>query len=379
MTDFTSALYLGIEHGSRDLAGWERLTLGKPAALEPPPGAAGVEQDLAALVGCERALLGASTLHIFHDLVPMVCRPGSVVVVDDCLYPIARWGVERAAALGTPVMTFRRHDVRALWRAIERGGGNRPVVVADGFCLACGQSAPVREYVECVAPIDGLVVLDDTQALGIVGRAPRPAAPYGSGGGGSLSRARLRDPRVIVASSLAKAFGAPLAMVGGSAAWLTEFERRSSTRVHCSPPSAAAIAAAAHALAINRRAGDALRLRLAERVARLRRGLGSLAASPGVFPVQDVRLPAGIDPIALHAQLRSRGIHTVLSRGTHGNPPRIVFVVTARHETREIDLASTSLAELTARAPRNDSGGGSGHGKWTDELRTVWSGTRASG
>jgi len=78
VTDFTSALYLGIEHGSRHLAAWDRLTLGKPAALEPPPGAAGVEQDLAALVGCERALLGASTLHLFHDLVPIVCRPGSV-------------------------------------------------------------------------------------------------------------------------------------------------------------------------------------------------------------------------------------------------------------------------------------------------------------
>src|SRR5262249_28885917 len=156
--------------------------------------------------------------------------------------------VERAAALGTPVMTFRRHDARALWRVIQQGAWNRPVVVADGFCPACGMSAPVREDLECVAPAGGLVVLDDTQALGIFGCAPRPAAPYGSGGGGSLSLSRIRDPRVIVASSLAKAFGAPLALVAGSAAWLAEFERRSSTRVHCSPPSAAAIAAAVHAL-----------------------------------------------------------------------------------------------------------------------------------
>jgi 8-amino-7-oxononanoate synthase len=194
-----------------------------------------------------------------------------------------------------------------------------------------------------------------------------------------LSLAQIRDDRVIVASSLAKAFGAPLAMIAGSAARLAEFERRSSTRVHCSPPSAAAIAAATHALAINRRMGDALRARLAERVARLRSGLGSLAASPGSFPVQHVRLPEGIDPVALHAQLRRRGIQTVLSRGSHGSPPRIVFVLTARHEPREIDQASTSLAELTARAPRKDSGGGSGHGKWTDELWTVRRGTHASG
>jgi 8-amino-7-oxononanoate synthase len=35
--DFTSALYLNMQHASRDLPGWEQLTLGKPAALEAPP------------------------------------------------------------------------------------------------------------------------------------------------------------------------------------------------------------------------------------------------------------------------------------------------------------------------------------------------------
>jgi 8-amino-7-oxononanoate synthase len=62
MLDFTSALYLGLEHASWSLPGWERLTLGKPAALQEVPGADQVQRELAEVTGCERVLLGASVL-----------------------------------------------------------------------------------------------------------------------------------------------------------------------------------------------------------------------------------------------------------------------------------------------------------------------------
>jgi 8-amino-7-oxononanoate synthase len=375
VADFTSALYLGLEHGSRQLAGWNRLTLGKPAALESPPGAAGVEQALASLIGCERAVLATSTLHVFIDLLPIVARSGTVLFVDDGLYPIARWGVERAAAFGAPVVRFRQHDVTAFRRAMANAGRMRPVVVADGFCPACGTPAPLRAYVESVAPRDGLVVIDDTQALGIMGRSPGPAAPYGSGGGGSMALAEISDRRVVVASSLAKAFGAPVAAVAGSNELISAFTTLSPTRVHCSPPSAVAIAAAANALEINRRDGDALRRVLAERVSRLRRGLGALAGSRGLFPVQHVRLPQRVDPLSLHRQLWSRGIHTVLTRSDDRSPARVAFVLNARHQDREIDQAlaslAASLAEMPGRTTQTKWGGGSGNGKSTAELRAL--------
>ena len=345
MADFTSALYLGIEHGSRQLAEWERLTLGKPAALEPPPGAAAVERKLAALVNCESALLAPSTLHVFWDLVAILSARGVRLFVDDGLYPIGRWGVERAVACGAVATWFRRHDVSALSAAIARAGHGVAVVVADGFCPACGVPAPLRAYLDCVAPRDGLVLLDDTQSLGIFGESPGRSGPYGSGGGGSLPAAGVRDRRVVVVSSLAKAFGAPLAMLAGPAAVVSAFENRGSTRVHCSPPSAAAIAAAANALAVNRRSGDALRATLAARVQRFRRGLGKLAASASLFPVQALRLPARVDPRKLYEGLGKRGVQTVLSRGDDGGRARVTFVLTARHRDSEIDQALASLVD----------------------------------
>jgi 8-amino-7-oxononanoate synthase len=370
--DFTSALYLGIEHGSRQLAEWERLTLGKPAALEPPPGAAAVEQELAALVGCERALLAPSTLHVFWDLIAILSARGAHLFVDDGLYPIGRWGVERAVARGAPATWFRRHDANALRAAIARASPGAPVVVADGFCPACGVAAPLRAYLDCVAPRDGLVLLDDTQALGIFGRAPGGWAPYGSGGGGSLALAGVRDRRIVVVSSLAKAFGAPLAMLVGAEAVVAAFESRGTTRVHCSPPSAAAIAAAVNALAVNRRSGDALRRTLAGHVLRFRQGLERLTASASVFPVQPLRLPAMADPRRVYEGLRNRGVQTVLSRGEHGGRARITFLLTARHQDSEIDYALASLAEVIGHEPPLNRRGGISDGKSTSKSRAAF-------
>ena len=39
MLDFTSALYLGLQHPSRALKSWEQFTMGKPNALQTPPDA----------------------------------------------------------------------------------------------------------------------------------------------------------------------------------------------------------------------------------------------------------------------------------------------------------------------------------------------------
>jgi len=92
MLDFTSALYLGFGHPSVALAPWRALTLGRPAALEEPPGAGEVAADLADLTGAAAGLLFPSTLHLFRDLFAAVVAKGAMLLIDAQAYPIARWG-----------------------------------------------------------------------------------------------------------------------------------------------------------------------------------------------------------------------------------------------------------------------------------------------
>jgi 8-amino-7-oxononanoate synthase len=245
-----------------------------------------------------------------------------------------------------PVRTFAHHSPDGLRRALATAGRGRPVVVCDGFCPGCGRPAPLPEYLDAVRAAGGLLVVDDTQALGIFGEAPGPGLPYGRGGGGSLRRWGIEGPELLLGASLAKGFGAPLAALSGSRALVERFAAESLTRVHGSPPSVPAVRAAARALALNRARGDGLRERLAGNVERFRgllaeRGVRRIAG--GSFPVQT--LPGLADAAGVHARLEREGIRAVPRAAP---VPVLTFLLRADHE--EHDLARAACA--VARAAR---------------------------
>jgi 8-amino-7-oxononanoate synthase len=337
--DFTSSLYLGFQHGASSLPAWRQLTLGKPAALEDPPGASRVEHELAALTGCEAAVLAPSTLHIFVDLIPMLAGSNAAILVDRDAYRMAWWGIEQASARGVKQVKFGPHDPQEL-AELAGGVGARPIVVTDGLSVESGQPAPIRDYAQAAARHRGVLVIDDTQALGI----------NGTGGGGSLREAGLRLKGAMVVNSLAKGFGVPVAMLGGSAKLIAMFRRRSLTRMHCSPPSVAAIAAAARALEMNRRRGDALRSQLARRVAYFNRGLETIGihSNGSLFPVRPLKLPKDLDARGLNHELERRGVRTVLNEGPRGGAS-LNFVIRASHKLPEIDTALDALADAIER------------------------------
>jgi 8-amino-7-oxononanoate synthase len=356
MLDFTSALYLGLSHPSASLEPWDQLTTGRPAALLTSRSQTVLAEALAKLVGCERASLGSSTLHLFWDLFGMLDRRHAIYM-DAGVYPIGRWGVERAAARRIPIQVFSHYDSGALRASLQQSARQRlrPVVVADGFCPGCGQPAPIAAYLQLIHQRGGLLILDDTQALGILGDSPYTETPLGSGGGGSLRFHNVSPPNVLLISSLAKAFGAPLAMLAGSDVMVRTFEEKSETRMHTSPPSRAAIHAARRALQINSSHGEVLRSRLARLIRRFCRRLAEirLQTTGGSFPVQTLRPLPEIDAEALHRQLLRIGIQTVLHRRREAEKPRISFLLNARHVASEIDGAVAALRDAIG-IPKRD-------------------------
>jgi 8-amino-7-oxononanoate synthase len=353
MLDFTSALYLGMRHPSRSLRPWSQFTTGVPAALSSPPDSGSVAHELAVLQGCEGGVLGTSTLHQFWDLFGIFARQRVAIHVDAGAYPIARWGVERAAALGVPVREFAHHNLEALEQGLRRDARKNlvPLLVTDGFCTGCGRPGPLGAYLDRARAHGGWLIIDDTQALGIFGHSPTPAAPYGQGGGGMLVRNRIGGPDVLVVSSLAKAFGVPLAVLSGSKSAIKVFEAKSETRMHCSPPSVATVRAAEHALMLNRLYGDSLRSRLSSLVRRFRQQAAhaGLHFSGGLFPFQTLLPSASFDMVSLHEQLLKQGIQTVLHQARNGHGPRVSFLITARHAPEELDRSVIALSRARAR------------------------------
>jgi 8-amino-7-oxononanoate synthase len=344
--DFTSALYLGLQHPSPSLRPWHQLTTGVPAALVEPAEAREIGRSLAELQGCEAATLATSTLHLAWDLVDVLAQTPITLFMDAEAYLISRWGAQCAAHRGALVRTFPHHNAAALERELSAAPRGRvPVIVTDGLCPSCGRVAPLGDYLALARSRRGILVADDTQALGVLGYASDARMPYGQGGGGSLRWSGLQAPEALVFSSLAKGFGVPIAVLAGSRPWIRKYEEKSLTRVYCSPPSVATLRAAEHAIEMNRRWGDRLRQRLALLVRRFREKLRALgiSASGGHFPVQTLALPPGVDVRAFHRRLGRCGVRSVLQTGRSDPRPRVVLLLTARHSLGEIDSTAAMI------------------------------------
>jgi 8-amino-7-oxononanoate synthase len=345
MLDFTSALYLGFEHASQTLAPWSRLTEGVPATLREADQARALASRIAALVGCERASLTPSTLHAFWDLFGQFHERSHWVCLDGANYPIAGWGAERAGARGVRVQHFRHLDPDSLQHQLQLhwSARQRPVVATDGFCAGCGRHAPLREYLALVEQHDGLLVVDDTQALGVFGREAGET-DFGAGGGGAAARAGLhKQPRLLLVASMAKAFGAPLAYLAGTTPAIAVFEARSETRMYSSPPAHAALAAAARALTLNRSVGASARARLARNIEQFRAAdwqSVSVRLLEGYSPVQRLAADATgsrVGALRLQAKLQTLGVRSLVQRARCRPEASVTCVLSALHEARDID------------------------------------------
>jgi 8-amino-7-oxononanoate synthase len=347
MLDFTSVLYLGFRHAHHTLRPWAQLTTGRPAALEPAPEAVAVAQDLAQLLRCERAVLAPSTLHLYWDLFDVLANERIAIYADAGTYPIARWGFERAAAKGIRTAIFPTHDSTALEFLLhrDRRAGYRPVVVTDGVCTETGQTAPLLDYLNLVRERNGYLVIDDTQALGVLGKDPGPGVPYGRGGAGTPAWHAVAGPELILGSSLAKGFGAPLAVLASNAKLIAKFEELSATRVHTSPPTLAVMGAAQQALAVNEKRGDLLRFHLAKLVRHFHDGLLhiGLSARGSLFPVQTLAAIPGVDPGPLYHRLLSFGVRAVLRSARNKFSAAVSFLITASHTRSDIGRCMDAL------------------------------------
>lgn len=361
MIDFASALYLGMTHPAARLGDYAALTSGVPASLAASPQARGVAARAAELQGCEAGAVAPSTLHLAVDTFDRLAR-SHVLIADEALYPVMRWSLERVSGLGASLSWFAHGDPAALVRVLRRSRAGKPPAVITDATLRNGMPIAPERYLEAVASRDGLLVIDHSQVLGLLGEHPTPKQPWGLGGGGIAVHGGLgpSDP-VLLLASWAKAFGVPLATLCGPAALVSDIACNGPTQSHCSAANQAALLAALDALDANRRTGDWLRTRLLYFVRRLRAGLLSLArtvlpdlsATLPLHPMQRIHLSTPGRTQALHASLRACGFRTALLHDAE-NRHAVVVIVRADHRLSDIDGLVQTMAATAPALPASD-------------------------
>ena len=206
--DFTSALFLGQRHPSRELRPWEEFTTGVPAALERILGSRHPRLPPSPTGSGRSGLVARSALHGLMDVLETL--PKTQATCSWSTRAPTRW----------PAAHARPPEA-------QRGAGHhfphhrpptdqpkaRTWLVTDGWCQGCELPAPLARMQALVRSAGAGVIVDDSLAFGVLGRSDR-REPLRDGTG-NLRWSGLDHDGFLWLASLAKAYGTPLTVITG--------------------------------------------------------------------------------------------------------------------------------------------------------------------
>ncbi|MGE2737538.1 8-amino-7-oxononanoate synthase [Mycolicibacterium vaccae] len=161
------------------------------------------EQELAAFVGAESALVFSSGYTANLGAVVALSGPGSLLVSDALTHAslVDACRLSRARVVVTP-----HNDVAAVEAALAARDEARAVVVTDSVFSADGTLAPIRALHDVCRRHGALLLVDEAHGLGV----------RGEGGRGLLQEVGLAGaPDVVMTTTLSKALGSQGGVVLG--------------------------------------------------------------------------------------------------------------------------------------------------------------------
>lgn len=347
--DFTSALFLALRHPSTALAPWRRLTAGQPAAARPVVSST-AENRYARLVGASAAVSSRSALHALIDVLSVLVPPGGNVLVDEHAYPIGFWAAATVSLKGGQVITYRHHQAEHARSLCRRGRVS--VVLTDGWCGSCNRPAPLSDLDQIASGHGARLVVDDSLAVGVLG--PRSHAGFGCGGAGTAGWLGHPSRRLVTVSSLAKAFGAPLAMISGPAKVVTAVRHNGPARMHGSGPTAADAAALAVAMSLPAALLQRRRDALWRNTMWVRCAVSQHGAVPIGLPFPVVLVDGLTDPLLAARSLRHSGVGSLVVRRRcqPAAPSALALLVRSDHRPADLAALNTALAATEPASSR---------------------------
>lgn len=240
-----------------------------------------------------------------------------------------------------PVVLYRHRDVSDLRAKLRSGlkAGRRPLVITDGVFPAFGAIAPVPEIVGELEPYNGILCLDDSHGVGVLG----------TDGRGTCEHFGIRPGRRIVMSgTLSKAFGGHGGFIPASAAFIRKIRRTAGAHSGATSPPTPIAAGSARGIELVRRHPE-WREKLRRNVARAKKGMRGLGFDVGDTPVPIVTwtLASASEMKRVRDMLLARGIAVAYLKYA-GTPESGVLraSIFSTHTGAQIDSLLAALKEL---------------------------------
>jgi 8-amino-7-oxononanoate synthase len=295
---------------------------------------AALEARLAALKGCEAACVFGSGYLANTGIIPTVCGPADLVLVDELAHSCIWAGAKLS---GATVLGFRHNDVGDLAAklAAHRAGAERALIATDGVFSMDGDVAPLDALSDLAGQFDAWLMADDAHGLGVLG-------------GGAGTARLFPGARVdLQMGTLSKAIGGYGGYVCATQPVIDLLKSRARTVVYATGLPPAAVGAALAALDIIAAEPE----RVAAPLAKARRLTAALGLPPAQSAIVPIVLGTAEAALAAAAALEAQGLLVVPIR-----PPtvpegtaRLRLAFTAGHPDTEVDRLAEALRPWATR------------------------------
>jgi 8-amino-7-oxononanoate synthase len=296
-----------------------------------------LEEELAAFVGAERALLFSTGYMANLGVISALCGRGDRVLEDRLNHASMLDGALLSRAR---LIRYPHGDARALSELLGRAGAGECLVATDGVFSMDGDLAPLPDLARAARDRDAWLLVDDAHGLGVIGATGR----------GSLEHFRLADgDALVLMGTLGKALGTFGAFVAGSEALIETLIQRARPYIYTTAPPPALAEAARAGLRLAAEEGWR-RERLGRLIARFRAGVEELGLPlmPSATPIQPVIAGTAGRARAWSAHLLEQGILAAAIR-----PPtvpegsaRLRITLCAAHSDSHLERLLDALAGL---------------------------------
>ncbi len=244
-----------------------------------------------------------------------------------------------ALTTGKKVVRFRHLDASDLTEKIKKylKKGKKPLIATDGLFPVWAELAPVDKYLKIADEFDGVVWVDDSHAVGILGETGRGVSEY----------FHLDSNRLFMGATLSKAFGAYGGFVTGNSNFIGTV-KSGNVMTGSSSPSNAMVSAALKGLELVKNNPE-FRRRLWNNAVYLKKGMGRLG-----IPVTDNYLPIvtfvtgnSSEMEKIQQKLMEKGIYIQFIKYVGSGADGVLrIVVTSSHTKKQIDFLLSSLKKL---------------------------------
>jgi glycine C-acetyltransferase len=299
-----------------------------------------LEAKLSAFLGTEDTILYGSCFDANGGVFETLLTAGDAVISDELNHASIIDGIRLCRAQRYRYRNCNMTDLEAKLREADAANARFKIVVTDGVFSMDGIIAPLREICDLAEKYRALVMIDDSHAVGFMGRKGR----------GTHEHCGVLERVDIISGTLGKALGgASGGFVSGRQEIVDLLRQRSRPYLFSNTLAPAITAASIVALELISRS-TALRDKLEENTVFFRRGLAEsgLEIKPGTHPIVPVMLGDAALSQRFAARMLAKGVYVVgfffpvVPQGA----ARIRAQVSAAHSREDLEFAIRAFADV---------------------------------